>query len=204
MDNVRKIARAIVVREGGFVDDRDDPGGVTNRGITIGTARRLGLDLDGDGDIDRADVALITFDHAVEIYIKQYYYAAGIDRLPVDLQPGVFDMNVNAGSNAAKILQRLLLDFGEIVVADGVIGRMTAAAAHRVAASIGGVALADAYAIARRGYYYNLADHRPASRKYARRRDGGKGGWIVRAEEFLSPALRLTDAQHAVRVAKWA
>mgnify|MGYP000358446858 CR=1 FL=1 len=65
------------------------------------------------------------------------------------------------------------------------------------------VALADAYGIARRNYYYSLADSRPASRKYARRKDGGKGGWITRAEEFISPKFHLTEAQHRARVANW-
>jgi hypothetical protein len=63
--------------------------------------------------------------------------------------------------------------------------------------------LADAYGIARRNYYYRLADGRPQSRKYARRRDGGKGGWIRRAEEFLSPRFHLTDAEHRERTAAW-
>ena len=40
------IAKEIVAREGGFVDDPDDPGGATNWGVTIGTLRRLGIDLD--------------------------------------------------------------------------------------------------------------------------------------------------------------
>ena len=63
--------------------------------------------------------------------------------------------------------------------------------------------LADAYGIARRNYYYRLADGRAASRKYARRRDGGKGGWIARAEEFISPRYHLSAAQHKARVASW-
>jgi hypothetical protein len=63
--------------------------------------------------------------------------------------------------------------------------------------------LSDAYAIARRNYYYRIADARPASRKYARRRNGGKGGWITRAEEFMSPKYHLTEAQHKARVAAW-
>ncbi|MEL6685752.1 MAG: peptidoglycan-binding protein, partial [Pseudomonadota bacterium] len=52
-------------------------------------------------------------------------------------------------------------------------------------------------------YYYDLADRRPASRKYARRRDGGKGGWIKRAEAFISTRYHLTEAQHKTRVSQW-
>ena len=46
MQTVRQIAHAIVAREGGFVNDPDDPGGATNHGVTIHTMRRLGIDLD--------------------------------------------------------------------------------------------------------------------------------------------------------------
>ncbi|MEL6533535.1 MAG: peptidoglycan-binding protein, partial [Pseudomonadota bacterium] len=46
-------------------------------------------------------------------------------------------------------------------------------------------------------------DLRPRSRKYARRRDGGKGGWIKRAEEFISAPHHLTAAEHRARVAAW-
>ncbi|NIY99630.1 peptidoglycan-binding protein, partial [Salipiger sp. HF18] len=64
--------------------------------------------------------------------------------------------------------------------------------------------LADAYGIARRNYYFALADRSQASRKYARTRAGGKGGWIRRAEEFISPRYHLSDAQFRARVAAWA
>ena len=89
-------------------------------------------------------------------------------------------MYVNSGGNAVKILQRLLGEFGQPAKADGAIGPKTVAAATAVA-RIAPDHLADAYGIARRNYYYKLADRRVASRKYARRRDGGKGGWITRA-----------------------
>jgi lysozyme family protein len=112
-------------------------------------------------------------------------------------------MYVNAGANAVRILQRLLADFGHPVPADGVIGPRTAAAATAAQAAAP-AHLADAYGLARRNYYYALADRRPASRKYARRKDGGKGGWILRAEEFISPRWHLTDAQHRERTARWA
>ena len=61
MHDVYKIADEIVAREGGYVndpddpDDPDDPGGATNHGVTIHTIRRLGLDLDGDGQVDEQD-----------------------------------------------------------------------------------------------------------------------------------------------------
>ena len=45
MDRITSIADEIIAREGGFVDDPDDPGGATNHGVTIHTMRRLGLDL---------------------------------------------------------------------------------------------------------------------------------------------------------------
>ena len=56
MQTVREIASVIVAREGGFVNDPDDPGGATKFGVTIHTMRRLGLDLTGDGAVDVADV----------------------------------------------------------------------------------------------------------------------------------------------------
>ena len=203
METVQEIARGIVAREGGFVNDPDDPGGATKHGVTIGTMKRLGVDLDRDGDVDIDDVKLLTVDKAAAIYLKHYFYGPKIDQLPEPLQASVFDMYVNAGSNAVKILQRLLNRMGAALSDDGVIGPMTLGAVKRAVNEQGARALADAYGIARRDYYYSLADARPASRKFARRRDGGKGGWITRAEEFISPQLHLTDAQHRARVSAW-
>lgn len=202
MQTVEEIAKEIVAREGGFVNDPDDPGGATNFGVTIHTMQRLGLDLTGDGVVTPEDVRKLTRDRAVEIYIEHYFTRPGIAQLPEVLQASVFDMMVNAGNNAVKILQRLLTDMGFACVPDGAIGPQTISAAQR-AFEAAPTHLADAYAIARRNYYYRLADGRPASRKYARRINGGKGGWILRAEEFMSPKYHLTEAQHKARVAAW-
>jgi lysozyme family protein len=202
MPNVREIAEEIVAREGGYVNDPDDPGGATNHGVTIGTLRRLGIDVNRDTRIDVADVKALTRKQAVEIYLKHYFEGPGIAALPEALQASVFDMYVNAGGNAVKILQRLLGDMGFPCDPDGAIGPQTIRAAQ-MAWEAAPTHLPDAYGIARRNYYYALADKRPASRKYARRKDGGKGGWIVRAEEFISAKYHLTAAQHAARVAAW-
>lgn len=202
MKTVRQIATEIVAREGGFVNDPDDPGGPTKHGVTLGTMQRLGLDLDGNGRVDIADVRALDREQAVAIYLRHYFAAPGIGHLPAVIQPSVFDMYVNAGSNAVRILQQLLSRMGFETIVDGVIGKQTAGHAHQAAARDGQL-FADAYGIERRNYYYRLADHRPASRKYARRRDGGKGGWITRAEEFIAPRFHLTAAEHRERTQAW-
>ncbi|SDK14345.1 holin-associated N-acetylmuramidase [Aliiruegeria lutimaris] len=202
MKNIEAIAHEIVAREGGFVNDPDDPGGATKYGVTIGTMRRLGLDLDGDGRVTVADVRKLDRKTAKNIFIEHYFRRPRIAELPECLHASVFDMYVNAGSNAVKILQRLLCQIGEEVAVDGAIGPQTLAAADS-AARKAPEHLADAYGIARRNYYYALADRRPSSRKYARRRDGGKGGWIRRSEEFISPRFHLSENEHKTRVAQW-
>ncbi|MHA6325933.1 holin-associated N-acetylmuramidase [Roseivivax sp. CAU 1753] len=200
---VRKIAEAIVAREGGYVNDPDDPGGATKYGVTIGTMMRLRIDLDGDGDTDVADVRALSRADAVEIFLAHYYQRPGIPGLPEPLQASVFDMYVNAGGNAVKILQRLLGQMGFPVSVDGAIGPKTRAACLKAWAEAGPL-MVDAYGIARRNYYFGLADRRPASRKYARTRAGGKGGWIKRAEEFITPRYHLSDAEFRARVRSWA
>ncbi|MEJ6398708.1 holin-associated N-acetylmuramidase [Yoonia sp. 208BN28-4] len=202
MQTVTEIATQIVRREGGYVNDPDDPGGATKHGVTIHTMRRLGLDLDGDGQVTTADVRLLDEDQAVAIFIDHYFVGPKVAQLPAMLQASVFDMYVNAGNNAVKILQRLFNEMRINVKVDGVIGPQTIGAAEQ-AVEAAPDHIVDAYGIARRNYYYTLADQRPASRKYARRRDGGKGGWIARAEEFLSDRYHFTAAQHAERTAQW-
>ncbi len=204
MHRVDELAAAIVAREGGFVEHPDDPGGATRYGVTVHTLRRLGLDLDGDGGIDADDVRRLTVEDAIAIFKDRYFRRPGIWRLPEPLQPSLFDMQVNAGANAGRLLQRVLNDsgFGPVTV-DGVIGPKTATAAHAAHAAMGAL-LVDAYGIARRDYYYRIADHRPKLRTFAMRRDGGKGGWIRRAEEFISTPFHLSESAHRKRTASWA
>ncbi len=194
---LKELLEELLRREGGFVNDPDDPGGATNFGITIGT-----LSIHRGKKVSVADVRKLTIGEAKEIYIQRYLVKPKIDQLPTELVPTVFDMYVNAGSNAIKILQETLNGFGTQLVVDGGNGPKTIAAARQVY-SFAGQYLVDAYGIERRDYYYALADRRPASRKYARTRAGGKGGWIKRAEEFLSARFKFSDQQHHQRISAW-
>ena len=202
MKSVKQIAQEIVAREGGFVNDPADPGGATKHGVTLGTLQRLKLDLTDDGITSVADVQAMTPARAAEIFVQHYYHRPGLDQLPQRIQASVFDMYVNAGANAVKILQRLLRQMGQSVTVDGIIGPQTVAAA-RAADAAAPDHLADAYGIARRNYYLRLADLRPASRKFARARNGTKGGWILRAEEFIHPRYHLNPAEFSARTAQW-
>lgn len=202
MQTVRQIAEEIVAREGGYVNDPDDPGGATNFGVTIHTMRRLGLDLTGDGRVTSADVKNLSRAQAIDIFIEHYFNRPLISSLPSALHATVFDMYVNAGANAVKILQRLFLKMGFKLSVDGVLGPQTLEIAQRAYRDAPDH-LADAYGIARRNYYFRLADGRRASRKYARARSGGKGGWIRRAEAFISPRYHMTSTEFKQRVAKW-
>lgn len=202
MQTIEDIAAGIVAREGGFVNDPDDPGGATKYGVTLGTLQGLGRDVNSDGRVDLADVKALTRDDARRVFIEHYFHKPGIGGLPQTLHASVFDMQVNAGANAVRILQRLVTRMGFACSDDGVIGPRTLAAVS-AAAKAAPTHVADAYGIARRNYYYALADARPASRKYARRKDGGKGGWIIRAETFIAARYHLSDAEHRERTAKW-
>ena len=85
MGSVRQIAQEIVDREGGYVNDPDDPGGATNFGVTIQTMRRLGLDLDRDGSITSEDVRRLTRGQAIEIFLEHYFTRPLIAELPEGL-----------------------------------------------------------------------------------------------------------------------
>ncbi len=202
MKSVADIAKEIVQREGGFVNDPDDPGGATKYGVTLGTLKRVRRDKNADGRVDIADLHRLTPQDAADIFITYYFDQPGIAKLPQAVQASVFDMFVNAGATAVTLLQRLLSAFGNPVTVDGQIGPETIDAAADVA-RIAPQHFNDAYGIERRNYYYRLGDQRPRLRKFARRRDGLKGGWIKRAEEFMAPRYHLSAAEHRERVSSW-
>ncbi len=135
MKSVRAITEEIIAREGGYVNDPDDPGGATKYGVTIGTLRRLGLDLDRDGRVTAADVQRLTRAQAADIFVEHYFVRTRVAELPEVLQSTVYDMYVNAGANAVKLLQRMLRDMRIEVAVDGVIGPQTIGAAKKAVAA---------------------------------------------------------------------
>ena len=161
----------ILQSEGGFQNDKEDTGNYvngkligTNRGITpAALAEYRGVD---PSTITVDDIKGVTEQEARDIYEQNYYLKPRINELPKDIQASVFDMNINAGRNSIKILQRLAG-----VKADGVIGPKTLYAVKE--ANITPAQYADA----RIEYYKKVVERDPDKSKYL-------NGWIRRANKY--------------------
>ena len=102
-----RCLKAVLKHEGGYVDHPRDPGGATNLGITLGTAKAYRLDIDLDGDVDKNDVRLLTPNTAAPVYKDGYWLKCQCDKLPAGVDYMVFDLAVNSGTNRAmRYLQR--------------------------------------------------------------------------------------------------
>jgi lysozyme family protein len=106
--------------EGGFVDDPDDPGGKTNKGITHKVYEAY---LKSKGKPNK-DVKNITDQEVEAIYWELYWTPARCGELPDRLAVAHMDTAVNMGvPRAIRILQQSLG-----VEADGKFGKDTRAA----------------------------------------------------------------------------
>lgn len=121
-DRASECIARILVHEGGFVNNPKDPGGPTNRGVTLYTLRQLDIDVDGDGDVDIDDVRKLTEAEAITVYEHFYWKPPHCDLMPRGVDYFVVDTAVNSGvSRAGKILQKCLPG----CVVDGWIGPNT-------------------------------------------------------------------------------
>lgn len=83
----------VLAREGGYVNDPDDRGGATNKGITQNTYNSW---LKSHGKPAK-DVKNITDMEVKENYYKNYWLAAGCDKMTSKFAVVCFDTAVNMG-----------------------------------------------------------------------------------------------------------
>jgi lysozyme family protein len=112
-------------KEGGFVarDLAEDPGGATNHGISLRFARSKGrvLDLDEDGDVDAADIQLITPEVARAVYRSDFWFPARCDEMAPVLALVMLDSAIHNGVPRAV----MLLQEAAGVTPDGAFGPRT-------------------------------------------------------------------------------
>jgi lysozyme family protein len=98
----------ILEREGGLTNDPQDPGGVTNFGIT-------------QRDHPELDIVHLTRAEAIAVYKAEYWDACGAARVPQPIDLYLFDAAVNQG--VGRAIRMLQIAVG--VSADGIIGPVT-------------------------------------------------------------------------------
>jgi lysozyme family protein len=144
--NFDEIIEVVLHHEGGYVNDKDDPGGETNFGI----AKRSHPDV---------NIKNLTKDGAKEIYKEHYWDRNKVESLSEELRHIYFDMCVNQGKGrAVKILQRSANAKGADLKVDGGLGPKTIGA-------LKGVELQRVRAY-RIKYYADLVTRKPDLEKF--------------------------------------
>lgn len=174
MANVRKLLPFILSWEGGYVNDPIDKGGATNMGVTIATWRKVGYDKDGDGDIDVADLKLLSKDDVLNRVLKPHYW----DKWKADQIRSQSVANIlvdwvwGSGANGIKIPQKLLG-----LTVDGIVGPKTLAAVN----SSDSLALFNAIKAEREAFLWRIVERDPTQKRFIK-------GWLNRLN-----ALKFND-----------
>ena len=166
-DELDRHIRAIIAREGGWVDDPDDSGGPTNYGITLDTWRAYCLSQGMTEKFWGVDflksISPLGAERVYRLYFRTQGLAELIDEfsIPDELAPLVMDMRtLHSLEGCREILRNAI---SRIDPADDLFG-----------GAIAEPAAADIITLARMRYMLEVAERRPKDRKFVR-------GWMHRA-----------------------
>ena len=157
--------------EGGYVDDPTDPGGETNKGVTMAVFRQSSHHLLGL-EPSSANLRALTDAQAGILYRHLYWDRMQGDSFALqELANIVCDFYVNAGTHATSMLQQLVNGMGGTkVVVDGNVG----AATLQAMAGLAQDRLYSLYKQQRIGYYQQLGLRYPQFVE----------GWLARVNTF--------------------
>ncbi|MBS0369013.1 MAG: peptidoglycan-binding protein [Proteobacteria bacterium] len=103
--------KLVLQHEGGLTNHPSDPGGITNRGITIAVARRYAAEFDWikGAQVTPKDMKDLPLWFAEKVYKAVYWDAMNCDLLEPGVDYAIFDYGVNSGiGRAGRVLRRLV------------------------------------------------------------------------------------------------
>jgi lysozyme family protein len=173
MADFDKAYQLVLSHEGGYVNDPDDPGGETYRGV----ARKIWSKWAGWDIVDMLKTQQgfpgnLDKNSELQDHIKTFYQdnfwnrVKGDDISDQEVANSIFDFGVNAGVRTSAVLAQMVVE----VKTDGVIGPVTV---NKLNAFDAEHFLA-AFTVAKIARYVNIIKKRPVSRKYLY-------GWIRRS-----------------------
>ncbi|PWT71875.1 MAG: N-acetylmuramidase [Proteobacteria bacterium] len=175
MANFGAFLPTLLSFEGGFVDDPVDPGGATNKGITLNTFSGCAGPLLGVAST-LENLRALTDEQAGRIYKALYWDKMRGDDVGLQqLANIVVDFYVNAGITAARLLQSSMNACGAqpSLEVDGIIGSTTV----RILARVDQPAVYRRYKQSRLAYYQDLVANHPLLGKFL-------NGWLNRVNSF--------------------
>jgi lysozyme family protein len=97
-----------LVNEGVLSDNPNDHGGLTKYGITQKTWYAYWVRKTYPSDKLPQNVRDITRDQAINFYYSEFWLAGGMNKMPAEIAPAVFDFAINSGLRRALAYYGLL------------------------------------------------------------------------------------------------
>lgn len=164
MADYRILKPFILKWEGGFVNDPNDSGGATNKGVTLATYRRYKGE---SASVD--DLKAITDEDWTAIFKEMYWDKFRADEIASQTVANLcVDWLWMSGTKAIKYVQRLVG-----ATEDGIVGKQTLSRLNAKGESL----VLDIYNY-RKDFYHRIVTSRPNQKRFLR-------GWINRLNALM-------------------
>ncbi len=137
MANFDSCVAYVLGHEGGLTQDKADPGGITNFGISLRFLREVPEDnlkrAGIFGEVTEDTIKNLTLDQAEKLYYSEFWLKAPYEKIMNGIiGKYIFDMSVHHGlSRATKITQRACCaaqKSKDYLISDGIFGKKTLSA----------------------------------------------------------------------------
>ncbi|MEZ6854979.1 glycoside hydrolase family 108 protein [Halodesulfovibrio aestuarii] len=167
----RKYFPKILSHEGGFVDNPNDLGGTTNKGVTIGTYKLFAAKLFNIAPT-RTNLSKITDEQVYLIYKTFWDDVRGDEIKDPEVAYQLVDFKINSGQ-AVRVFQETLVQMGAPISADGIFGSKTL----RTLNSYDSKEVYIKFRELRKEFYRDFARRNPKQKIFL-------NGWLNRCNDF--------------------